>query len=262
MGFVKNFTKWAGERTGLKKPVDYVLRKGGEIINPIIPKEIKPVLTEPVELLFGGRSLGEMNILPKEVKNVLPKEVRSLSGPELAALAAKHGDRLAVGIDARDGRVRVLHSISFIDDPTRMLRAVRFEQRFGFQIEGRTLELLREALSLIGRISGDRLRHELNHILDEEQRVPMLERLHNLGLLSAIHPCLPWDEWASARLGQLDGLVALGLDPTPGEIDPPAARQLAYCVWLLRLPPEELRSVVSRLRISAVHAREFSLWKA
>jgi hypothetical protein len=88
MGILSKATKWVGERTGLKKPVDYVLQKGGEIINPIIPKEIKPVLTEPVELLFGGRSLGEMNILPKEVKNVLPKEVRSLSGPELAALAA------------------------------------------------------------------------------------------------------------------------------------------------------------------------------
>lgn len=88
MGIFSKATKWVGERTGLKKPVDYVLQKGGEIINPIIPKEIKPVLTEPVELLFGGRSLGEMNILPKEVKNVLPKEVRSLSGPELAALAA------------------------------------------------------------------------------------------------------------------------------------------------------------------------------
>ena len=88
MGFLSKAVKWVGERTGLKKPVDYVLQKGGEIINPIIPKEIKPVLTEPVELLFGGRSLGEMNILPKEVKNVLPKEVRSLSGPELAALAA------------------------------------------------------------------------------------------------------------------------------------------------------------------------------
>lgn len=88
MSWVKKATRWVGERTGLKKPVDYVLRKGGEIINPIIPKEIKPVLTEPVELLFGGRSLGEMNILPKEVKNVLPKEVRNLSGPDLAALAA------------------------------------------------------------------------------------------------------------------------------------------------------------------------------
>lgn len=88
MSIVKKAIKWVGERTGLKKPVDYALRKGGEIINPIIPKEIKPVLTEPVELLFGGRSLGEMNILPKEVKNVLPKEVRNLSGPELAALAA------------------------------------------------------------------------------------------------------------------------------------------------------------------------------
>ena len=99
MGIFSKATRWVGERTGLKKPVDYVLRKGGEIINPIIPKEIKPVLTEPVELLFGGRSLGEMNILPKEVKNVLPKEVLSLSGPELAALtaAAAYGGSALLG---------------------------------------------------------------------------------------------------------------------------------------------------------------------
>jgi len=76
----------------------------------------------------------------------------------------------------------VLHSISFVDDPTRMLRAVRFEQRFGFQIEPRTLELLREALSLLDRVSGDRIRHELNYMLAEPKAGAMFDRLAALGL--------------------------------------------------------------------------------
>jgi tRNA nucleotidyltransferase (CCA-adding enzyme) len=70
--------------------------------------------------------------------------------------------------DLRNGLVRVLHSLSFVDDPTRMLRAVRFEQRFGFKIEERTLELLKEAITLIARVSGDRVRHELDHIIEEK----------------------------------------------------------------------------------------------
>ncbi len=167
--------------------------------------------------------------------------------------------------DLRDGRVRVLHSLSFVDDPTRMLRAVRFEQRFDFQIEARTLELLREAISLISRVSGDRLRHELDHILDEEQRVPMMERLHTLGLLSAIHPSLPWDDWVSTRMAILDNFEALGFDLPVEEEPKPHARQLAYCLWLLRLPLEALQSVISRLRISVLHAKELEaarrLWE-
>jgi tRNA nucleotidyltransferase (CCA-adding enzyme) len=97
--------------------------------------------------------------------------------------------------DLRQGLVRCLHSLSFVDDPTRMLRAIRFEQRFGFRIEERTLHLLTEALQLISRVSGDRIRHEIDHILDEERAVQMLARLHDLGLLKAIHPDLKWDDW-------------------------------------------------------------------
>ncbi|HEY5671279.1 MAG TPA: CBS domain-containing protein, partial [Anaerolineales bacterium] len=87
--------------------------------------------------------------------------------------------------DLRQGIVRVLHSLSFVDDPTRMLRAVRFEQRFGFRIEQRTLELLIEAIPLLERVSGDRIRHELDHILIEERAVEMLARLSELKLLVA-----------------------------------------------------------------------------
>ena len=76
--------------------------------------------------------------------------------------------------DLREGLIRILHSLSFVEDPTRMLRAVRFEQRLGFEIEERTEELLRSALDLLGRVSGDRLRHELLQILRE----PAPERDH------------------------------------------------------------------------------------
>jgi len=89
--------------------------------------------------------------------------------------------------DLKAGLVRVLHSLSFVDDPTRILRAVRFEQRFAFCIEDRTMQLLLEARPLIDRLSGDRIRHELNHILATSYAPQVLQRMHNLGILSAIH---------------------------------------------------------------------------
>ena len=94
--------------------------------------------------------------------------------------------------DLHNHLVRVLHSLSFVDDPTRLLRAVRFEQRFHFQIEARTRELMEQARPLLKQVTGSRLRHELDLILDEPQAVDMLARLSQLGLLSAIHPDLGW----------------------------------------------------------------------
>lgn len=169
--------------------------------------------------------------------------------------------------DLDAGLVRVLHSLSFVDDPTRMLRAVRFEQRFGFQIEERTQELLRQALPLLERISGDRVRHELDHILDEAHSLAMLARLSALGLLAAIHPGLQWDEWLKDRLGRpvagthFDALVTL----LPAAGQERLARRLAYCLWLMRLPSDHRRAVLVRLKMPAMHAKEIReaarLWR-
>ncbi len=90
--------------------------------------------------------------------------------------------------DLEAGLIRVLHSLSFVDDPTRLIRAVRFEQRFHFSIEDRTFQLLSEATDLIQQVSGDRLRHELNLILQENDPLPALSSLEELGLLKSIHP--------------------------------------------------------------------------
>ncbi len=71
--------------------------------------------------------------------------------------------------DLENKLIRVLHDRSFIDDATRMLRAVRYEQRFGFRLEASTEKLLRQNVAMLRTISGDRIRHELELILKEER---------------------------------------------------------------------------------------------
>jgi tRNA nucleotidyltransferase (CCA-adding enzyme) len=161
--------------------------------------------------------------------------------------------------DLRQRVIRVLHSVSFVDDPTRMLRAVRFEQRFGFQIEPRTLELIQIALApqdgsgatLLERVSGDRIRHELDHIFEEPKTTAMLSRLDELGLLKAIHPSLPWNEELQARIAarprQLPG-PEWSLGPEVKGI--PTPRGVAYLAWLAQLSPSEIQSVSERLKLS------------
>ncbi len=156
--------------------------------------------------------------------------------------------------DLHAGLVRVLHSLSFVDDPTRILRAIRFEQRFAFCIEERTMQLLLEARPLVERLSGDRIRHELNHILATSFAPQIITRLHELGLLGAIHPALPWDEWVYARIEALDlhrPEAEWGLSD-----DATLLRQeLAYTLWLISLPPEQADSVVRRLKLPVYMAK-------
>ena len=85
-------------------------------------------------------------------------------------------------IDLRAKRIRVLHDKSFIDDPTRILRAVRFEQRYGFRIEPRTLSLLKEAVSMkmLEKVQPQRLRDELVLIFKEDEPKKCIRRLNGL----------------------------------------------------------------------------------
>jgi tRNA nucleotidyltransferase (CCA-adding enzyme) len=152
--------------------------------------------------------------------------------------------------DLRQGIIRVLHSLSFVDDPTRMLRAIRFEQRFKFRIEDRTLELISEARPMMGRVTGDRIRHEIDHILEEQYAHLMLDRAAKLDLLTAIHPELRWDMWIAARLellSNLDTQPEWGLGDLTKGIS--LKIRLAYILWLIRLPETHSGSVMERLTI-------------
>lgn len=88
--------------------------------------------------------------------------------------------------DLDQGLIRVLHSLSFVEDPTRMLRAVRLEARLGFRIEPRTAELMHDAVELLGRTSGERVAAELVLTLDEQVPERALLRLQHFGLLQQV----------------------------------------------------------------------------
>ncbi len=94
--------------------------------------------------------------------------------------------------DIKEKGIRVLHSLSFVEDPTRILRAVRFERRFGFAISRHTLNLIRNAvrLDLISRLPKPRLFSELELILKEADPVSIIARLAELGVGPSIHPAL------------------------------------------------------------------------
>lgn len=97
--------------------------------------------------------------------------------------------------DLKDHSIRVLHNLSFVEDPTRAFRGVRFEQRLNFSMGAQTERLLRSAVAMgvVSRVGGRRILNELRHILGEEQVIPALKRLEQLGLLAFISPGLVFD---------------------------------------------------------------------
>jgi tRNA nucleotidyltransferase (CCA-adding enzyme) len=152
--------------------------------------------------------------------------------------------------DLQAGLVRVLHSLSFVDDPTRILRAVRFEQRFDYHIGKRTLQLIENALTLLDRVSGDRLRHELNIILQEPKVMAMFSRLAELGVLQEIDPHIPWDEHTAKRIE----LALKNAPPAEWNVRVirdgyPLSTVLAYILWWIVMPEVQATAAAKRLRL-------------
>ncbi len=122
-----------------------------------------------------------------------------LTGPATGGLLDPHGGRA----DLAAGFVRVLHDASFVDDPTRILRAIRYEQRLGYRLDEATEQRLMEALDAgaMDTLSGDRLRRELAAALREAEPHRVLRRSAELGVLTAIHPAMGNDSAVAALAG-------------------------------------------------------------
>ncbi|OEU74397.1 MAG: polya polymerase [Desulfuromonadales bacterium C00003093] len=103
--------------------------------------------------------------------------------------------------DIKEKSIRVLHNLSLIEDPTRLFRAVRFEQRLGFHIGQQTERLMRSVvrMNLVKKVGGVRILNELVQILDEPQVISALRRLEQFDLLKFIDPQLRFDH-KSAQL--------------------------------------------------------------
>ncbi len=146
--------------------------------------------------------------------------------------------------DLHAGRIRVLHSLSFVDDPTRVLRAARFERRLGFTIEPRTQELIQIAMPMLRRITGERLRNELTLLLKERDPELSFLLLQQRGILKAIHPAFVLNE----RIVP-DFQRARTAEPPP-TLTPPDLTDLLWHVMLCDLPPKNLSDLLDRLVFS------------
>jgi tRNA nucleotidyltransferase (CCA-adding enzyme) len=140
--------------------------------------------------------------------------------------------------DLEDRLIRILHKKSFIDDATRMLRGLRYEQRLGFQLEPTTLQLLKRDIPMLDTISGDRIRHELELILKEEFPEKTLCRAQEVGVLSRLYPALKCDHWLIEKFEQ-----ARKISP-----DLPSV-ELYLTLLAYRLTDEETESLISQLRL-------------
>src|SRR5262245_22752469 len=146
--------------------------------------------------------------------------------------------------DLETRMIRVLHNLSFIDDPTRIFRAIRYESRYGFRMDDHTQRLARGTIEmgLVGDLSSARLRDELVALLEEGDAGASILRLAELGAGAAIHPHLAADEEAAElleRLRELNERYATGITQW----------RLAFAALARRLPPDEIYDWLQRLKV-------------
>jgi tRNA nucleotidyltransferase (CCA-adding enzyme) len=173
----------------------------------------------------------------------------SLKGADLGRLVDPFGGRR----DLEAKTVRVLHNLSFIDDPTRIFRAIRYENRYAFRMDEHTLRLARGTIEmgLVGDLSSARLREELIALLEEGEVDHSILRLAELGADRAIHPHLAADEEAVALLARLTELrdrYGLAI---------PAWR-LGLAALARRLPPDEVYEWLQRLKVRRRDAEQIA----
>jgi tRNA nucleotidyltransferase (CCA-adding enzyme) len=134
--------------------------------------------------------------------------------------------------------IRIIHPRSFIDDATRLWRAVRYQQRLGFRFEPATLRRMRQDAGMLDTISSDRLRHEIEHVLSEQKPELVLRRAWRIGLLGKVQQSLVIDPWIAGCYRRARRTL------------PSAGLPLAYLAFLsCRLKKESVEAVVTRLRL-------------
>ncbi len=157
--------------------------------------------------------------------------------------------------DIKDRVVRALHNMSFVEDPTRIFRAVRFEQRFGYEIGKQTLYLIRNAINkgFLELLSGPRCFTELKLILQEDRPLDVLRRVEALGALKAIYP--------ESTLNTKSDEVFRRLREVCSWFDL-LYLEIPYELWLVNsfglvafLNEKTRRSFAKRLRMAENHAR-------
>ena len=187
--------------------------------------------------------------LPTVTKSTLDDDLRRRDFTINAMAIRVDGDHFGELYDPLHGQadlekklIRVLHPNSFLDDPTRIFRALRYAERYGFTIESETLKLVNDdSRKVLSVLSGERLRHEFDLIFEEPNPSTMLKQLAELDVLKSIRLRV-----TSYELPLLD-------DPSPafGEFAVPDMlsfqQTLCWVLWLMNSSVLEIEDVAERL---------------
>ncbi|MFH0846919.1 MAG: CCA tRNA nucleotidyltransferase [Chloroflexota bacterium] len=158
----------------------------------------------------------------------------SLSENSWGVLIDPYGGRR----DLNQRLIRILHEKSFMDDATRIWRAVRYATRLDFTIEEETLKLLRRDTGFLDTISGDRIHYEIECVLKEALPEKALGYAYELGILQKVHPSLKAGKWLTDKFRKAKESTS------PGK--PPMGLYLALMTY--RLKSDELEQFISFLR--------------
>jgi tRNA nucleotidyltransferase (CCA-adding enzyme) len=155
-----------------------------------------------------------------------------LNAPHRGMIIDPHGGRR----DLDHRLIRILHEQSFVDDPTRLFRAVRFEKRLQFHLEQRTEQVYREAVAAhhIDGLSAGRLLEQVRLVCAEREVWPIFKRLDELGVWQAIYPTLAVFDGLASQIQAINGLKN-NLNRPPKDI--------WHLYWLALLSPCTLDTI-------------------
>jgi tRNA nucleotidyltransferase (CCA-adding enzyme) len=186
-------------------------------------------------------------ITPGTLKDDLIRRDFSINAMAISLAANDYGEL----VDPYQGKndlehrlIRILHPRSFSDDATRILRGVCYEQRLGFEFEAQTVRLLKRDIPMLDTISGDRIRHELEHIFEENQPELVINRLGDLGVLARINPSLKGDGWIAEKFDKARTLKRLAQLPS-----------LYFCLLVYSFSENEIEQFLARLNTPAKLSR-------
>ncbi len=197
--------------------------------------------------------------LPEVVPAGIEEDLRRRDFTVNAMALAVTGDRAGDLIDPAGGQrdlvdrvVRVLHDRSFQDDATRILRAARYEVRFGFCMTPHTLDLLHRDVTCLDTISGARIHQEINRTLAEPEPENAFLRLQALGVLRAIHPGLAFDERSAAAFADLRRLAPQAPPAAPARIGSVSGGYWPLLAW--QAAAGQIPGIVRRLELNRQQA--------
>ncbi len=191
-------------------------------------------------------------VLPASIQDDLLRRDFTINALAVRINARRFGEVVDMCVgqgDVSAKRIRVLHDRSFLDDPTRIFRAIRFEQRLGFRMDRTTLALLNEAVAkgMIAHLSGHWLRDELRLLLSEPHPRRVVARMAQLGVLRTIHPKLAWSKKLDGTLKEVENAVAwYARSLSKQKLDSWVVRMMAM---LEGLSPKAVQEIAKRLAL-------------